>query len=172
MWYLFANCALYNIPLKKEEIYAGRPLKNFRTEGILRLLNGESLTLHADDKEILFASPKWEKLRLAQLKGWPHFHLKGCYEFRSMTPTADDIFLWTPFGDCLCSYTEARCEDGSPFPSMEGCVSEVFPHLPRIEFERVLQSWENLIQRLSHVDDSHAVGKRSSAGSHESCLAV
>lgn len=149
--YAFANCALFGIPIEGPTMYTGMSVSNMRTDGILRLLKGESFALHPDDRTTLFASAKWQKFEQEQRQYRPNLDVQKCYQFEAISPESDDVFLWTPFADCLCSYTEARCEDGSPYPSMYWPISNVFKHRERVPFERVFETWHDLIHHLSHM---------------------
>lgn len=149
--YAFANCALFSIPIERDSMYKGKSVSNMRTEGILRLLKGQSFALHPDDREILFATPQWQKLKKQHEETEPNLVLEDFYHYELIAPTADDVFLWTPFADCLCTYTAARCEDGSPYPSMFWPISDVFKHMQRIPFEQVTETWHQLIYKLSHM---------------------
>lgn len=150
MIYCFANSALYGAPFEKS-MYMGTSISNMRTEGVLRLLKGESFALHPDDRAMLFATPQWQKIKKQHEQSRPGAPLEHFYRYEAIAPTADDVFLWTPFADCLCTYTTARCEDGSPYPSMFWPISDVFKHKQRIPFEQVTETWHALIYRLSHI---------------------
>lgn len=151
MIYAFANCVLYGAPFQGVGMYKGMSVGNMRTDGILRLLGRESIELHPEDKETLFASDVCKKSRKEFEKEYPSASFEKNFTYECIDPTANDIFLWTPFPDCFCSYTTARCSNGSVYPSMFWPISDVFTHLERTPFPAVKASWELLIDRLSHV---------------------
>lgn len=149
-YYTFANCVLYDAPFQKD-MYTKMSVSNMRTEGILRLLAGESFALHPDDRAHLLSSPAWAEFYKKQSVYRPDIPLEDYHRFDAIDPQADDVFLWSPFADALCSYTTARCADGSVYPSLYWPISDVFEHGERIPFERVTASWQALMDRLSHI---------------------
>ncbi len=151
MIYAFANCVLFGAPFSGAGMYKGVSVSNMRTDGILRLLSRESFELHPEDKETLFASDVCKKSRKEFEKEYPSVSFERNFTYERIDPTAQDVFLWTPFPDCFCTYTTARCSDGSPYPSMFWPISNVFEHQERVSFDIVKESWKKLIGRLSHV---------------------
>lgn len=151
MIYAFANCVLFGAPFSGSKMYKGTSVSNMRTDGILRLLSGESFELHPEDKQTLFASDICRESRKKFEEEYPTASFEKNFTYQHIDPTADDVFLWTPFSDCFCSHTKARCSDGSVYPSMHWPISDVFEHLERVLFEQVIELWKQLIDRLSHV---------------------
>lgn len=139
---------MYGVLYLKRFMALEESVSNMRTDGILRLLSGESFSMCDEDMQILTASPQWATL------AENHHHdplLQGYCTFAPITVNADDIFLWSPFADCLVGFTKARCGDHTMFPCAKWPINEVFEHLPRTPFVTVEALWHRMAHMLNHV---------------------
>lgn len=148
--YSFANCLLYKAPYLTHIGTLSVSVLNMRTEGILRLLSGEAIRMHPEDKAALMRSAVWtDFVKRYNAAHDPRLPVFDVFEPLSVKP--DDGFLWSPFSDTLCSFTVARCTDGLPYPCLMDPVNIFFRHTTRTDLAHCETQWLRLADRLSHV---------------------
>ncbi|HVW67253.1 MAG TPA: hypothetical protein VHA78_06040 [Candidatus Peribacteraceae bacterium] len=150
MVYSFANCVMGGAPFLDMFQPVERSIVNMKTEGILRLLDGETIIMHDDDRQRLYASRAWAEY---SGKYFPHVPPDSPLfsMFHPFSPQADDVFLWSPFADCVVSFTSARCTDGTLFPCIREPMGAVFEHHIRMPFVATQALWHALAHKLAHV---------------------
>lgn len=155
--YSFANCAMagaqYVTPITDVPI----PFVNMRTEGILTLLSGQELALHPEDKATLFSSGAWQDFVRETLGADTYENFERFGTFTPLTVRQQDTFLWTPFVDCNCSLSQARCTNGQPYPYVPHPMKDVFPSATRTNLATVEHNWQQMINALSHVQHKGVV---------------
>ncbi|HVW67245.1 MAG TPA: hypothetical protein VHA78_06000 [Candidatus Peribacteraceae bacterium] len=149
--YAFTNCALAGAPFIDTRVGDERSVCNMRTDGIVRLLAGGGFELHREDQETLFATENWASFRTNR-STFPRWSQDTFHRFQPIAVLRDDVFLWSPFADCLCSFTTARCADGTMYPYVLWPIGEVFPHAARVPFTTVQALWREMDRLTAHVE--------------------
>jgi hypothetical protein len=137
--YSFCGCILDGMEgLAKFQPGGEHTTRGMNTEGILRLLAGETIRLYPEDvakvRKQYPALPKWTG------------------QWNSINPTQIKAILWTPVTDATFLYPAARCDDRTVYPIHDGFLNGILGSgRSTISFRTMFAVWEAMDRATSHI---------------------
>lgn len=137
--WLLANCAarLVSGDVRCVTDYF-RSTLNLQTDGVLRLLDGDTITLcDADFEKLKAALPNTTRESIT---------------LRPIDIRKDDAFVWSPFADICSGRLLARDQNLQLYPYSPPFLKEVFGSFPVMPVNQIESLWCCLVSRLQLIE--------------------
>jgi hypothetical protein len=136
--YSFAGCILDGAPFVDPLPPAGNNAFGMSSEGILRLMAGNTLSI--------------DPPQLAQLRAADPALSEASGRYDPINPATIKALLWTPVNDAIYLFPNARCPDKTSYPIYNGAVDTILGTTgASMSRAMIFALWDRLLQATASI---------------------